>query len=64
MVRVGLLPADYKNKAAVVRTLVATDPASLSSIEKVQDTVKAALASVQARKDRLAATIAKIHGTK
>lgn len=59
-----LIPADYKYKASVIRAIIAENAASLDSIEKVEAVVKAAVAAIQARKDRLAATIAKINGTK
>lgn len=64
LIRVGLIAADYKNKTEVLRTLIAKDPATLTSMDKVEAAVKAAQATIQARKDRLAATIAKIHSTK
>jgi hypothetical protein len=57
-----LLTVDYKNKTTVLRSILAVDPASLDSIEKVAVAVKAAMAKVQARKDRTAAVIAKIRG--
>lgn len=64
LIRVGLIAADYKHKTEVLRTLIAKDPSTLTSMEKVEAAVKEATAAIQARKDRLAATIAKIYNNK
>ncbi|MEY4290754.1 MAG: hypothetical protein RL130_696 [Actinomycetota bacterium] len=64
LLRVGLLAPDYKNKSEVVRTLLGNDPASLTSIEKVEAAVKKAQADIQARKDRLVATLTRIQTRK
>lgn len=64
LIQQNLLNADYKYKSTVVRALIAADPASLTSLDKMAAVVKAAQATVQARKDRLAATVARINSRK
>lgn len=64
VVAAGLLAKDNPYKTSVVRGLLSRDPATLNTIEKIQEAVAAELAVVKARVDRLAAIKAKIAARK
>ncbi len=60
LIDLGLVAASNPNKTSVALALKNGDAASLNSLEKIQEAIKAELASIQARKDRLAAIKTKI----
>ena len=60
LVDLGLIAASNPNKTTVALALKNGNVASLNTIEKIQDAIKAELVSIQARKDRLASIKAKI----
>lgn len=62
LVELGLFAADNPNKTTIANALKKAEAASLSSIEKIQEAIKAELAAVKERKDRLAEIKAKIAG--
>ena len=64
LVELGLVAADNPNKTTIANALKKADAATLDSIEKIQEAIKAELAAVKERKDLLAQIKAKIAARK
>ena len=64
LVELGLVAVDNPNKTTIANALKKADAASLNSIEKIQEAIKAELAAVKERKDLLAEIKARIAARK
>lgn len=59
LIEIGLIPADFKYKTAILKTIQSLDPSQRDSFAEIKAAVDAETARIQVRKDRLSKVLAR-----